>query len=137
VERTLVRERLLVMLSTAFGFTALFLVCLGLYGVISQWAGQRTREIGVRMAVGATARGVRWLVLRQALLLLALGLAVGLPAALAASHLLEGLLFGVTPTDPLTLGFPTFVLVAAVVLAADLPARRAARIDPMSALRTE
>jgi predicted permease len=137
VERSLARERLLVVLSTAFGLAALFLVSLGLYGVISQWAGQRTRELGVRMALGATAGGVRWLVLRQALSLLAVGLAAGLPASLAASHLLESLLYGLTPTEPAIVGAAALVLLAAVVLAADFPARRAARIDPMAALRSE
>lgn len=80
---------------------------------------------------------MRWLVLRQALVLLGLGVAVGLPAALGASHLLATLLFGLTPTEPLILGAASFVLLTAVVLAADIPARRAARIDPMAALRSE
>ena len=91
VERSLRLDLLLATLSTGFGVMALFLVCLGLYGVISQWVGQRTREIGVRMALGATAPGLRWLVLRQAFVLVVAGMGVGLPAALGAAQLAEGI----------------------------------------------
>jgi predicted permease len=137
LERGLWRERLLAVLSSAFGLAALFLVCVGLYGVISQWAGQRTREIGVRMALGATAASVRWLVLRQALVLVGAGVAVGLPAAMAASRLLEGTLFGVRPADPGVLTLAALVMFAVAALAAYAPARRAAALDPMVALRQE
>jgi predicted permease len=137
LERSLRHERLLALLAGAFGLAALSLVCLGLYGVISQWAAQRSAEIGVRVALGAPPAGVRWMVMRQALALVAAGVAVGLPAALGASHLLRGALFGVEPMDP-----PTFTLAAAAMLAvtmaaAYLPARRATRTDPMTALRHE
>jgi predicted permease len=137
VERTLLQDRLLATLSTAFGLAALFLVSIGLYGVISQWAAQRTSEIGVRMALGATAGGVRWLVLRQAFTLVLAGVAVGIPAAMAASRWLKSLLFGVTPIDPLTLAGASLALVTVAALAAYLPARRASRVDPMAALRSE
>jgi predicted permease len=137
VERALTGERALATLSTAFGVTALFLVCVGLYGVVSQWAAQRTREIGVRMALGATAAGVRWMVMRQAFLLVVAGLAVGLPAALAIGRLLRGFLYGVTPADPVAALGATLVIFAVAALAAHLPARRASRIDPMTALRQE
>jgi predicted permease len=130
-------ERLLATLSTAFGLSALFLVCIGLYGVISEWAAQRTREIGVRIALGATSGGVRWLVLRQALVLVLVGLAIGLPATMAASRLIRGMLFGVTPMDPATLTLAALLMFLVATLAAYLPARRASRVDPMVALRQE
>ena len=137
VERLLVNERLLAVLSTAFGLAALFLMSLGLFGIISQWAGQRTREIGVRVALGATRGGVRWLVLRQALALVLAGVALGLPAAWAASRLLRGLLYGLSPADPTRLAGAALVMLAVAVVAAYLPARRASRVDPMTALRSE
>jgi ABC-type antimicrobial peptide transport system permease subunit len=137
VERLLVQERLLATLSTTFGLAALFLMAIGLYGVISQWAGQRTREIGVRIALGATGGGVRWMVLRQALLLVLAGVAIGAPAALAAARLLHGLLFDLSPLHPAPLAVATAVLFLVATVAAYLPARRASRMDPMIALRAE
>jgi predicted permease len=137
VSRALTGERVLAALSSSFGAAALFLICIGLYGVISQWAGQRTREIGVRMALGATAEEVRWMVLRQAFLLVAAGMALGLPAAVAVSRLLRAFLYGVTPMDPATMIGAALILFAVATLAAYLPARRASRVDPMTALRCE
>jgi predicted permease len=137
IERSLMKERLMATLSITFGVAALLLVCLGLYGVMAEWAGQRTRELGLRMALGATAGGVRWLVLRQALVLVVAGLVVGLPAALAGGRMLSGFLFGIEPTDAATLGAAALVLVAPAALAAYLPARRASRVTPMAALRAE
>jgi predicted permease len=136
-ERSVVLERLLATLSSAFGLAAIFLVSLGLYGVIAQWAAQRTREIGVRVALGAAAAGVRWMVMRQALVLVLAGVVVGLPAAMAASRLLKAFLFGVTPMDPATLAGAALALFAVATAAAYLPARRASRVDPMVALRAE
>jgi predicted lysophospholipase L1 biosynthesis ABC-type transport system permease subunit len=137
IESSLARERLLATLSRAFGLTAMFLVCLGLYGVMSRWAAQRTGEIGVRVALGSTMGAVRWLVLRQALALVSAGLLLGLPAALAAARVLEGMLFGVTPMDAQTIAVACLALLAAGALAAGLPAWRASRVDPMMALRHE
>jgi ABC-type antimicrobial peptide transport system permease subunit len=137
VERTLMQDRLLATLASAFGLTALFLVAVGLYGVIAQWAAQRTREIGVRMALGASGGSVRWLVLRQAVAMTLIGLLVGIPAALMASRLLRGLLFGVGPMHPPTVIGAALVMFTVAALAAYLPARRASRIDPMAALRVE
>ena len=124
-------------LAGGFGLTALFLVAIGLYGVISQWAAQRTREIGLRMALGATAGGVHWLVLRQAFTLVAIGVALGVPAALFASRLLTGVLYGVPPMHAPTVIAAALALFAVTALAAYLPARRASRVDPMSALRCD
>jgi predicted permease len=137
VERVLTGERALATLSSAFGLVALFLVCVGLYGVIGQWAAQRTRELGVRIALGATAAGVRWLVLRQAFVLVGAGLLVGLPAAVAVGRLLRGFLFGLSPMDPATLTGAALLILIVASAAAFLPARRASRLDPMTALRSE
>src|SRR5256885_14241393 len=100
VDRSLVRERLMATLSSTFGLVALFLVCLGLYGVISQWAAQRTQEIGVRMALGATPGSVRWLVLRQAFALVLAGGTRGLPPAAAAPRPLGGKVVRAPPPRP-------------------------------------
>jgi predicted permease len=137
IDRVLVKERVLATLAGTFGLGALFLVALGLYGVISQWSTQRTREIGVRMALGATSRRVQWLVLRQALMLVVAGLALGIPAALAVARLLEGLLFEVEPLEPAVLLAAALTLLSVASLAAYVPARRASRVDPVVALRTE
>jgi macrolide transport system ATP-binding/permease protein len=137
VDRSLRRDRLLATLSTGFGAAALFLVSLGLFGVISQWATQRTREIGVRVALGATARAVRWMVLRQAFVLVLAGVVLGVPAAVLAARLLQGVLYGISPTDPLTLTGAALALFGVATIAAYLPARRASRVDPMVALRSE
>jgi predicted permease len=137
LDRSLRQERLLATLSSAFGLVALFLVCLGLYGVIAQWAAQRTQEIGVRMALGATRGTVQWLVLRQAFVLVLAGVVIGVPAAAAAARVIAGLLYGVQPFHPLTLTASGLMLFAVAALAAYLPARRASRADPMLALRSE
>ena len=137
VDRTLVKERLLAVLASAFGLGALFLVAIGLYGVISQWATQRTREIGIRAALGATPRAVQWLVLRQALGLVLIGLCFGIPAAVGVSHLLKSVLFQVEPLHPGVMLGAALALAAVATFAAYLPARRAARVDPMTALRYE
>jgi ABC-type antimicrobial peptide transport system permease subunit len=108
-----------------------------LFGVTSHWVVLRTAEIGVRVALGAAAGAVMQLVIRQALALALAGVAIGLVAALALNHALGSLLYGVRPADPATLGLAAAVLLAAALLAACLPARRAARVDPMTALRCE
>ena len=137
VDQALMKERLLATLSIAFGLCALFLVSLGLYGVISQWAAQRTPEMGLRMALGATAPQVRVLVMRQAFGLVLAGVVVGLPAAVAAAHLFRSVLFGVSPVEPWALLLGVLLLGAVAALAAYLPARRASRTSPMAALRAE
>jgi predicted permease len=137
IGRAVQRERVLAILSTVVGLVALFLVSLGLYGVIAEWAGQRTQEIGLRMALGAPGSAVRWLVLRQALLLVSAGAALGIPAAIAIGHLMRKLLYGVSPTDPATLAGAALVMLGVAGAAAYLPARRASRVDPMTALRCE
>jgi putative ABC transport system permease protein len=120
-----------------FAALALVLSATGVYGVMSYAVSQRTREIGLRAALGASPRDVRRLVLRGGMTLTALGLAIGVAAALAVTRLLSSLMFGISPRDPLTLGVSAVLLTMVALLACYLPARRAARIDPLVALRKE
>jgi predicted permease len=135
VDQSLAAEQLLLRLCVLFGGLALLLACLGLYGVVAYAVAQRTPEIGVRVALGATPAAVMTAVLRDTLVLVVAGIAIGIPAALASARLLITFLYGLTPRDPATLAFATVTLLAAAALAAALPALRAARIDPNLALR--
>src|SRR5712672_3449381 len=131
------QERLIARLTELFGALALILACVGLYGVTAYGVARRTNEIGIRMALGADRRNVLGLVLRAALAQLGLGLAMGIPAALAGGRVLAGQLYGVKSHDPMILGLAAVILAACAVLAGLVPAMRAASIDPMKALRTE
>ena len=137
VTDSLLIERLIAGLSAAFGTLATLLACVGLYGVLAYNVSRRRREIGLRMALGAASSDVVRLILREALLLLAIGLVVGLPAALGLARAVQSQLFGVHFADPLTIGSAALGLGLAAVLAGYLPARRASRIDPVTALRYE
>ncbi len=130
-------ERLLARLTSLFGILALVLASVGLYGVMSYFVARRTGEIGIRMALGATRRSVVGLVMRGALWQIAIGLTLGIPAALFAGHLMASQLYGVGAYDPLALAVATAVLACCAALAGFIPARRAASVDPMQALRTE
>ena len=134
---TLREERFYLSLMAAFALVAGLLATVGIYGVVSYWAGQRTREFGLRLALGATARDLRSLVLRNGLQLAALGIALGLGAAIPLTRLLDAQLFEVPPADPITLTAAAVVLGAVALAASYVPARRACRIDPMQALRME
>ncbi len=137
LDQSLYGERLLMALSICFGLLAAILASIGLYGMMAYTVARRTSEIGIRMALGASARHVRGLVLREAMMMAAAGLLMGLPAALAAGRLARSLLFGVGPGEPLLLAVAGLLLIGVMLLAAYLPARRATRIDPMAALRSE
>ena len=117
--------------------TALLLSSVGIYGVLSYMVAQRTRDIGIRMALGASREQIIWDVLGFGMRLACVGLAVGLVAALAATHLLTSLLYGVRSTDPVTFAAVSFILLVVALTASYLPARRAIRVDPIVALRYE
>jgi ABC-type antimicrobial peptide transport system permease subunit len=137
VEGSLIRERVLAMLTTMFGTLALMLAAVGLYGLVSYSVTNRAREIGVRLALGATQTKIFRSILRDTLRLVAMGIAVGLPMALLLSRLARALVVGISPSDPVTMGSAATVLMVISVLAAFGPARRAARIDPVFSLRAE
>jgi ABC-type antimicrobial peptide transport system permease subunit len=120
-----------------FAGFALALATIGIYGVMAYLVSQGTREIGIRMALGATQRTVLRLVVKQGMMLALGGVTIGLIAALAFSRLVSGLLFGVKSTDPLTFGGIAILLTIVALIASYIPARRAARIDPMISLRCE
>jgi predicted permease len=137
VARNFNQERLIARLAELFGILALVLACVGLYGVTAYAVARRTNEIGIRMALGADRRNVLSLVLRSALVQLGLGLAIGIPVALAGGRMLAGQLYGIKNYDPLILGLAVMVLIGCALLAASVPARRAASLDPLVALRYE
>jgi putative ABC transport system permease protein len=137
IEGSILRERLLAQLSGFFGALALLLASIGLYGLLAYSVESRTHEIGIRLALGAQAPSVRWLILREALLLLLAGVAVGLPLIVAVTRWAASLLYGLTPTDPVTLGLAVLLLLAVALLAGYVPARRATKLDPLTALRHE
>ena len=137
IDRTISRELTFAKLCTAFAVLALLTACVGLYGTMSYGVARQVGEIGIRMALGAQRGAVEWMVLRRVLLLAAVGLAIGVPAALIASQLVKSFLFETQPNDPGTLALAGVVLLSAAILAGLAPARRASRIDPLAALRHE
>ena len=136
-DRALGQDRVMAVLSGSLGALALLLTIVGIYGVIAYGVAQRTAEIGVRMALGATGHDVRALIVKDALWLAAIGAAIGLPFSLVAGNLLSSMLFGVVPQDPLTLSTSVVILWFAAFLGGYLPARRASRLEPATALRAE
>jgi predicted lysophospholipase L1 biosynthesis ABC-type transport system permease subunit len=137
VSASLAERRFSMEMVALFALAALLLAGLGIYGVISYLVSERTHEIGIRLALGAESRDILWVVLRQGMGLAIAGAAVGLAGALIVSHLMAGLLYGVRPTDPLTFLGVALVLMSVALLASYIPARRATRVDPLSALRCE
>jgi putative ABC transport system permease protein len=137
VRKVMARPRFNVVLLTIFAGIGLLLAMIGVYGVVSYSVGLRTREIGVRMALGAVPSTIARSIVGEALVLAAIGVLLGLAGAMAGAQLMQKLLFEISPTDPVTLGGVAVVLAATAVVAALLPARRAMRVDPLVALRTE
>ena len=137
IGESIAQPRFRTVLLGSFGALAVVLAAIGIYGVLAHTVAQRSREIGIRMALGARTQDVLVLVLRQGMTLVLIGMAVGLAGAFALARLLSGLLFGVTPTDTVTFTVVPLVLAAVALAACYLPARRAARVDPMRALRCE
>jgi ABC-type antimicrobial peptide transport system permease subunit len=140
MDAVLIRERLMAALSGAFGVLAVVLASVGLYGLFAFAVVQRTREIGIRMAVGAQPGTVVWTVMREVLGLVVLGIAIGFPVALALArlvfHRVPGLLYGVAPTDAPTVTAAALAMLIVTGLAGYLPARRASQVDPINALRS-
>jgi predicted permease len=136
-DNNIAQERLLTMLCSFFGVLAVLLAAIGLYGVMAHTVARRVREIGIRMALGAQAPEVRWLILRETTIMVICGAAIVLPAAFFTTRLVESFLFGLTPQDPVTIAASTLALLAVTALAGYIPARRATRVDPMVALRYE
>ena len=130
-------ERVAAELVSFFGGLALLLACVGLYGVFMQGVSRRTNEIGVRMALGAQGRDILWMVLRHTITLLVTGLAIGIPVALTATRLVKSQLYGVGAADALSFIIAALILVSVAIFAGLLPARRAAAVDPVVALRYE
>jgi putative ABC transport system permease protein len=134
---TVWQSRVWGLLFALFSAIALVLATAGIYGVMAYFVTQRTREIGVRIALGAQWSDVLGLILRSGMSLVVIGLAIGLAAALALTRLMSALLFEVSPTDPITFGGVAFCVVFATLLACYIPARRATKVDPLIALRYE
>jgi predicted permease len=137
VDEALFNERMLALLSASFGLLATVLAAIGLYGVMSYTVSRRTREIGIRVALGAERVTVVWLVLREVAFLTLVGVAVGVPGAIALSQWVKSQLFGIAPTDPVTIAIAAAVLTGVGLLAGYIPARRASRVQPILALRYE
>jgi predicted permease len=137
VARSITNQRIVAQLSAFFGFLAVFLSCIGIYGLMSYMVSKRTNEIGIRIAIGASRANVRWLVMREIILLVTIGIAIGVPVTLFGNRVVTNMLFGLKGTDALSVLTSIAGLLLVAVLAGYLPARRAARVDPVIALRYE
>jgi ABC-type antimicrobial peptide transport system permease subunit len=137
VSNLMANDELISTLTSIFSTLALLLAAIGLYGVMSYNVVQRTPEIGVRLALGARVEGVRWMIIRESLLLLAIGVALGLPLTIAGTRGIQNQLFGLSAGDPVTFVISIAVVAGMTLLATWLPATRASRVDPLTALRYE
>jgi ABC-type antimicrobial peptide transport system permease subunit len=132
-----VQERMMAALAGGFGALAFILACIGLYGLLNYSVARRTKEIGIRIALGAQRNSVIGMELKSAVRLVLVGIVLGLPAASLASRWVQSMLFGLTPTDPATIAAAAVSLTGAALMAAYLPARRASPVDPITSLRHE
>ncbi|MGA7410756.1 MAG: FtsX-like permease family protein, partial [Bryobacteraceae bacterium] len=137
VDLSLMTERMVASLSAAFALLATLLAGIGLYGVMAYMVTWRTREIGIRIALGAFTKDVIWLVMREVLILFAVGMVIGLPTVWALSRFVQAQLYGLTPNDPATIIGAAVGIAIVALIAGYLPARRATRVDPMQALHWE
>jgi len=137
IERTIREERTFAMLCSCFAVLAVVIACIGMYGMMAYRVARRTNEIGIRMALGAERRRIIWMVVREVLAIAAVGVAIGVPVALAASEVVRSYLFQIKPNDPLAVGGAATAMLAAAIAAGYWPAWRASRIDPWTALRDE
>jgi len=135
--KPLARPRLAAVLVSGFALVVLTLSAIGIYSVMASFVVQRTREIGVRMALGATAPVVHRMVFRQGMMLTLIGVAIGLVLAAASSRVIKGMLYEVTPADPITFGMVSAMLIAVAAVAVLVPSLRAARLEPVEALRAD
>jgi predicted permease len=137
VDRSVAKQSLIAQLSAFFGVLAVFLSCIGIYGLVSYSVARRTTELGIRLALGAQSHALLWLVLRECIFLLVLGFAIGIPVALSSTRILKSLLYQLSPLDPTAIAIAIAAVACITVAAGWLPARRASKINPMQALRTE
>ena len=137
LDETLLSDRLIALLAAGFGLLATLLATIGLYGVMAFVVARRKKELGIRLALGAQTGSVIWLVMREVLLLLAIGLAVGIPAAMGLGRYISSQLYGIQPHDPWMAGTTMLLLTVVSAAAGLIPAHRASRIDPILALRYE
>jgi ABC-type antimicrobial peptide transport system permease subunit len=137
IREAMQRDRMVAVLSTLFAVLASVIAAIGVSGVLSYLIARRTTEIGIRMALGADRGTVLRMVIRESAVLVALGITVGALVSLSAGHVLKSMLYGLSPNDPRTLAIAVFLLTAVTLGASYVPARRAARMDPMAALRDQ
>jgi len=137
INYSIASQSLIARLSSFFGILAVFLACIGIYGLLSYSVARRTSELGIRLALGAQTQTLLWMILRESIVLLVVGLAIGVPIALTSTRILKSLLYELSPLDPASISLAIAAVICMTVAAAWLPARRATRIDPSQALRTE